>query len=372
MAPKTENNNTVEAASSRDPKRRRLRILCKKTELEPRDEDIKPEGAEDETTSAAEDDSGYPSHPRRRCFRRLQVKTKPERRDGARQAHDPKSAVWLSGVRRRPAGRVNDEVKRASHDDDVPINNPTALVQKRNALAKANEKKSAAMSGINDRTRRLHPEVQRHVLKAVALGPRRVSPCAPAKAASSLTSAHARHAPSMTMTMAPESSGGGSGVAAVAPSKIRKIQRTSQTRQSGLRGVSYQASHSRWQVSFGALGRLYFRVSDYRTPDRGEEEACEAARQAAAARRIELVNSGEAQVINRHGKASERVSGITGVTWHATRNCWMVRLCLQGRVFSKQFTIGSPTEEAIEQARLAAVACREELDSCHLDLSVKA
>eukprot|EP00401_Gymnodinium_catenatum_P034610 CAMPEP_0117493520 /NCGR_PEP_ID=MMETSP0784-20121206/19139_1 /TAXON_ID=39447 /ORGANISM="" /LENGTH=71 /DNA_ID=CAMNT_0005288373 /DNA_START=12 /DNA_END=223 /DNA_ORIENTATION=+ len=71
---------------------------------------------------------------------------------------------------------------------------------------------------------------------------------------------------------------------------------------------------------------------------------------------MELVASGKAKVINRFGRAAERVSGVKGVCWQGATKRWQASLYVAGKQFSKYFPARAASEEAIEEARLAAVA----------------
>mmetsp|Transcript_61948 Transcript_61948/g.172976 ORF Transcript_61948/g.172976 Transcript_61948/m.172976 type:complete len:248 (+) Transcript_61948:1-744(+) len=99
----------TQGGGPRDPKRRRLIILCKKTQWEPKGEDVKPECVADKTGCEEEGDNRNPSDPKRRRLLRLRVKTKPERMDEVKQALDPKNASWWRGVKRKSNGHVNRE-----------------------------------------------------------------------------------------------------------------------------------------------------------------------------------------------------------------------------------------------------------------------
>eukprot|EP00747_Dinoflagellata_sp_TGD_P163347 gnl/TRDRNA2_/TRDRNA2_181923_c0_seq1.p1 gnl/TRDRNA2_/TRDRNA2_181923_c0~~gnl/TRDRNA2_/TRDRNA2_181923_c0_seq1.p1 ORF type:complete len:290 (-),score=68.12 gnl/TRDRNA2_/TRDRNA2_181923_c0_seq1:82-858(-) len=146
-----------------------------------------------------------------------------------------------------------------------------------------------------------------------------------------------------------------------------KLQVTQQEKQSGVYGVWYHPTSrcwvAKWYNSRKKVVQKYFSVKDYQAKGYSMKNAEDKALKEAIKCRQSMVNSGACTVINQNGRRAERISGIKGVTWHKLQNCWTVRIVVQQKTIrAGRFSAVNDSEDAIEEARVAAVKARKRVE----------
>jgi len=164
--------------------------------------------------------------------------------------------------------------------------------------------------------------------------------------------------------------------AAAAPSAAREPRRAAkrrvntQSKQSGVPGVTWDGPHKCWRVLWREERRRkgkQFPVLRYVAPGKPHEEAEAEALRAAVAFRKERVRQGNIKVVQ-----ARRQSGIKGVNWETSNKAWRVCISVRGkRLQGGNFHPRNNTPEEIERARLEAVECRRRLELARLQVNMR-
>lgn len=143
------------------------------------------------------------------------------------------------------------------------------------------------------------------------------------------------------------------------------------SKQSGVVGVWYHPKNAwvaKWHARSGTKQK-YFSVRSFVSRKKTWKQAEAKALKEAVKFRQRLFNCGKIKIINQHGRRAKRISGVRGVTWHNMQHCWNVRIQSRGKTFrGDRFLPVNDSEDAIERARLLAIASRKRLEREHFDI----
>jgi len=143
-----------------------------------------------------------------------------------------------------------------------------------------------------------------------------------------------------------------------------KIKVSAPLRTTGIRGVCWHTGKHAWEVRYNAAGKK--KAGGTFKPKDDTAEDIERARLAAVEcrRRLELEHYDiHVQQVPDPSQLKKLDSGVTGVVWNAHGEHWHVQIVIGGKKVNRRFRPKDSTPEEIEVARLAAVACRKDLES---------
>mmetsp|Transcript_10265 Transcript_10265/g.31254 ORF Transcript_10265/g.31254 Transcript_10265/m.31254 type:complete len:227 (-) Transcript_10265:135-815(-) len=148
-----------------------------------------------------------------------------------------------------------------------------------------------------------------------------------------------------------------------------KIKVCNSDRKSNIKGVCWHKK-GYWQVQTCIGSKRSF--SFFKPKDDTPEEIERARKLAVEHRRKQESEHYDIQVHEVPDPNQQRKidSGVTGVTWHGGSEAWRVQIRLRGKKVCRWFRSKDSTPGEIEVARLAAVACRKDLE--HQRLTFKA
>jgi len=143
-----------------------------------------------------------------------------------------------------------------------------------------------------------------------------------------------------------------------------KIKVSAAKHTTGVKGVTWHKKQNAWVVRYHAAGKRQpggtFKAKD------GTAEEIECARLAAVECRLKL----ELEHYDIHvqqapdpSQQKELDTGVPGVSWHAHGEHWHVQIRIRGKKVNRHFRPKDSTPEEMEVARLAAVACRKDLEN---------
>mmetsp|Transcript_95703 Transcript_95703/g.166184 ORF Transcript_95703/g.166184 Transcript_95703/m.166184 type:complete len:324 (+) Transcript_95703:42-1013(+) len=146
-------------------------------------------------------------------------------------------------------------------------------------------------------------------------------------------------------------------------------------KQSGVIGVNWCSMGSGgWKACYNENGKRRakrFPLSRYKTADRTWEYADAKALKEAIKCRQRKTREGM-NVNNVTGRRAARVSGVRGVTWYSRNDCWIARIACRGKMKSVgAFYPLNETEDAVEEARLAAVAARQRAEAKYYQIHMR-
>lgn len=155
------------------------------------------------------------------------------------------------------------------------------------------------------------------------------------------------------------------------PKKVIVVQQ----KQSGVIGVSWSPDgRGAWVARYSVKGvhkAKRFPLSKFKTADRTWEYAEAKALKEAIKFRQSQVKQGN-PVCNGRGHRAARVSGVKGVTWNARKGHWVATICVASdRKHLGCYVPLNDSEDAVEEARLAAVAARERYEAKYFEVHLR-
>mmetsp|Transcript_54150 Transcript_54150/g.116955 ORF Transcript_54150/g.116955 Transcript_54150/m.116955 type:complete len:326 (-) Transcript_54150:220-1197(-) len=152
----------------------------------------------------------------------------------------------------------------------------------------------------------------------------------------------------------------------------QRVRVSVSAKQSGVVGVWYHPSAggawvAKWNEGHKSKSK-YFYFKDQKkakTPAKAEAKALKEAIKF----RMGKIQDKSIKVINQHGRRATRVSGVKGITWHATQKVWCVRIVVNHQTIRcGRCRPVNLSEDAVEEARKNAVEARRRAEEKYFDV----